>query len=229
MTPASTPGDDAVIYLVGQIWGWLLIALVLGVVIGWLWNRLRAGSRIEEALRPWRERVTALETERDQLRRELAEARDRATEREAELAALRGEAPPQIVTTTVAGPAVVPAGEEAAAAPIPAAENAAETAAPAPEPSPAPVDGTALVAPEPALLSSAPAESEGDDLTRIHGIGRALEARLKGLGISTYSQIAALTEEDIQRIDAALGFKGRVTRDRWIPQAQALLAGQEGR
>lgn len=64
-----------------------------------------------------------------------------------------------------------------------------------------------------------------DDLKAIGGIGPKLEAVLNGFGIRTYAQIAALTDEDIARIEGDLGFKGRIGRDDWIGQAKALTKG----
>lgn len=64
-----------------------------------------------------------------------------------------------------------------------------------------------------------------DDLKAIGGIGPKLEAVLNGLGIRTYAQIAALTADEIGRIEDDLGFKGRIGRDDWIGQAKALMSG----
>lgn len=67
---------------------------------------------------------------------------------------------------------------------------------------------------------------EGDDLRRIKGVGPKLVALLHGLGITTYAQIAAWTDEDIDRIDPQLGsFAGRIRRDNWVEQAKFLAAG----
>jgi predicted flap endonuclease-1-like 5' DNA nuclease len=235
-----------VIYVVGQIWIWLLVALGLGIAIGWLWTRLAVGGRLQDQLAPWRDRVTALERERDQLRRELGEVRDRATESETRLAALRdGHEPPALEVVAAEpranGPAT-PADSEAAVAGIEPADEAGPEPDPqpvprAPEPTvlqravPEPPSASEPAAPEPsapapASFEPAPIDAASDNLTSIKGIGKALEARLNGLGITTYAQIAALTEIDIRRIDDALGFRGRVARDRWIAQAQALIDGQ---
>ena len=64
-----------------------------------------------------------------------------------------------------------------------------------------------------------------DDLKAIGGIGPKLEAVLNGFGIRTYAQIAALTADEIGRIEGDLGFKGRIGRDDWIGQAKALMSG----
>ena len=67
---------------------------------------------------------------------------------------------------------------------------------------------------------------EGDDLTRIKGLGPKIATLLRGLGVTRFAQIAAWSEADIARIDAQLGtFQGRIARDNWIEQARYLSAG----
>lgn len=73
------------------------------------------------------------------------------------------------------------------------------------------------------LFLDAP-EGEPDDLTVISGIGQRLAILLADLGIFHIRQIAAWTPDDIAEVDARLGaFKGRITRDLWVEQANALL------
>lgn len=97
---------------------------------------------------------------------------------------------------------------------------------------------TALAEPEyvaPAEPAPPPAPvADADDLKRIKGVGPKLEKLLNGLGITSYAQIAAWDEADIDRIDAQLGtFEGRIRRDNWIEQAKLLadgdVAGFEGK
>ena len=66
-----------------------------------------------------------------------------------------------------------------------------------------------------------------DDLKKIGGLGPVLEQKLNDLGIYHYWQIAALTPEDVARIDEELSSKGRIERDHWIGQAKALAEGAE--
>ncbi len=61
-----------------------------------------------------------------------------------------------------------------------------------------------------------------DDLERIRGIGPVLRQRLNKLGITTFAQIAAFTEDDLKRIDEVLDFNGQISRERWVEQAKAL-------
>lgn len=65
-----------------------------------------------------------------------------------------------------------------------------------------------------------------DDLSRIKGVGPKLQALLASLGVTRFTQIAAWSDEDIDRIDSQLGrFQGRIRRDNWPEQARLLAAG----
>ena len=72
-----------------------------------------------------------------------------------------------------------------------------------------------------------PAHSPGvDDLSRIKGVGPKLVTLLGQIGVSSFAEIAAWSEADIERIDAQLGvFQGRIRRDSWVEQARFLAAG----
>ncbi len=88
----------------------------------------------------------------------------------------------------------------------------------------------AAIAPPPVLAEAPPpATDEGDDLTRIKGLGPKISTALRALGVTRYAEIAAWTEADVARIDAQLGaFAGRATRDNWIEQAKLLSSGDTG-
>jgi len=65
-----------------------------------------------------------------------------------------------------------------------------------------------------------------DDLCRLKGVGPKFADALHGLGFNRYEQIAALTPTEIERIDPQLGaFRGRLTRDRIVEQADYLARG----
>ncbi|MES2144613.1 MAG: NADH-quinone oxidoreductase subunit E, partial [Pseudomonadota bacterium] len=60
-----------------------------------------------------------------------------------------------------------------------------------------------------------------DDLKVILGIGPKLEILCHRLGFFHFDQIAAWTDAEIAWVDDNLeGFKGRVTRDKWVEQAK---------
>jgi predicted flap endonuclease-1-like 5' DNA nuclease len=66
----------------------------------------------------------------------------------------------------------------------------------------------------------------GDDLTQLKGLGPKAATSLHALGVTTFAQMAAWDDGDIDAIDAQLGaFKGRIRRDRWVEQAQYLAKG----
>jgi NADH-quinone oxidoreductase subunit E len=97
---------------------------------------------------------------------------------------------------------------------------------PTPKPAPAPV--------APQAVQGAPAKPAGlkkarggkpDDLKVIVGIGPKLEALCHSLGFFHFDQIANWTAAEVAWVDENLeGFKGRVTRDKWVDQAKDLAA-----
>jgi len=68
-------------------------------------------------------------------------------------------------------------------------------------------------------------EGKKDDLTLIMGIGPAIERTLNAMGITTYRQVADLTESQIEQVEAEAGFRGRVTKNNWLHQADVLDTG----
>ena len=64
-----------------------------------------------------------------------------------------------------------------------------------------------------------------DDLLLIKGLGPKLVEQLRALGVTSFAQIAAWDDAEIDRIDAQLGrFQGRIRRDDWPAQARLLAA-----
>ena len=85
------------------------------------------------------------------------------------------------------------------------------------DPTPAPMKASAATTASPA---------GADDLTRIKGVGPKLAATLRDLGVTSFDQIAAWDDAEIDRIDAELGrFQGRIRRDDWTGQARLLAEG----
>jgi predicted flap endonuclease-1-like 5' DNA nuclease len=65
-----------------------------------------------------------------------------------------------------------------------------------------------------------------DDLCRIKGVGPKFADALHGLGFNRFEQLASLTATEIERLDGQLGaFRGRITRDRVVEQADYLARG----
>jgi large subunit ribosomal protein L21 len=71
-----------------------------------------------------------------------------------------------------------------------------------------------------ATLFTAPS-GKGDDLTKIKGIGPVAKKQLNEQGITTFAQIAALTDEDVARIDEAMPFSAEQISD-WREQAKEM-------
>jgi predicted flap endonuclease-1-like 5' DNA nuclease len=71
-----------------------------------------------------------------------------------------------------------------------------------------------------------PAKSETvsgeDDLTRIKGLGPKAEAALKAGGVTTFAQIAAWSDTDVEVWDDRINGRGRIERDSWVSQARDL-------
>lgn len=62
-----------------------------------------------------------------------------------------------------------------------------------------------------------------DDLKQIKGVGPAIERTLNELGIFRFSQIAEMSEYEIDRVASHLkGFRSRIYREDWIGQAREL-------
>ncbi len=70
-----------------------------------------------------------------------------------------------------------------------------------------------------------PRGGKADNLQAIEGIGPKLEELCHSLGFYHFDQIASWTADEIAWVDANLtGFKGRVTRDKWVAQAKLILS-----
>lgn len=77
-------------------------------------------------------------------------------------------------------------------------------------------------------VKASPSGSTADDLTRIKGLGPKIATMLGEQGVTSFAQIAAWSDADVERVDASLGrFAGRITRDQWVAQAKLLAAGEE--
>jgi NADH-quinone oxidoreductase subunit E len=64
-----------------------------------------------------------------------------------------------------------------------------------------------------------------DDLKMISGVGPKIEGILHSLGIYSFAQIASWKQAEREWVDGYLNFKGRIDRDDWVKQADALARG----
>jgi predicted flap endonuclease-1-like 5' DNA nuclease len=76
-------------------------------------------------------------------------------------------------------------------------------------------------------LLTGPRDGKADDLKEITGIGPKLEKVLNGLGVYHFDQIAAWTQEQIDWVNSAISFRGRIEREKWVAQAAQLAQGVE--
>jgi large subunit ribosomal protein L19 len=67
-------------------------------------------------------------------------------------------------------------------------------------------------------------KGEADDLTKLKGVSAELAGRLNGLGVIKFEQIANFSDDDIANVDESLSLEGRIEKDDWVGQAQALMA-----
>jgi len=66
-------------------------------------------------------------------------------------------------------------------------------------------------------------DDDKDDLKQIKGVGPVIEKTLNELGILLFSQIAEMSESEIDRVAQRLkGFRSRIYREDWIGQARDL-------
>ena len=192
---------------------WLALVAVIGVIVGWSFGSLRAsrttGERYDTQLRATMRRMSDAESEVVTLRAKLeqyevnlsSQARE-SESREHLLEALEAR---------------LAEAEDAAQDARRASESADETLAPASNGVP-PSSIEDVVA-----RTSANGAVPVDDLTRIKGIGKVIQKTLNELGITSYAQIARLTDDDVVIVEDALdSFRGRIQRDDWMGSAAAL-------
>ncbi len=103
--------------------------------------------------------------------------------------------------------------------------SATAVAAAAPKKAAAPKAEKAEKAPAPKAKAAPKKAAGGDDLSAISGVGPVIVKKLHSEGVTTFAQIAAWTDADVEAIEEKLSFKGRVGREDWIAQAKELAKG----
>lgn len=100
----------------------------------------------------------------------------------------------------------------------------AKKAAPKKEAAPK-VEAPAAEAPAKAApkAEAAPAATgKADDLKKLTGVGPAVATKLNDAGITSFAQIAALTDADIAKLEEELSIVGKFEKGDWVAQAQEL-------
>jgi predicted flap endonuclease-1-like 5' DNA nuclease len=71
-------------------------------------------------------------------------------------------------------------------------------------------------------LIDEPREGGADDLKLISGIGPKLEQKLNSIGIWHHDQVASWSQANVDWVNAAISFRGRIEREKWVQQARQL-------
>ena len=236
-------------YLMNQLWVWLLLALILGLIVGWLTCE-KEQTKGWTGWVPWGTAAFLIGV--------LAAILKWLPARQGYML----DAALLLFASYIIGCCIGCLIKQArmAAAPVAAAAVPAATAikpavaAPAAALKPAPV---AVVTPAPAVMPAAvipvakpvveqpavvvpegtpgrrpqgmmaPRGGVADDLKRIRGIGKQNEGRLHALGIWHFDQIAAWVKDEIEWVGSYLAFPGRIEREEWVSQAKVLATGAE--
>ncbi|HSP25740.1 MAG TPA: 30S ribosomal protein S2 [Saliniramus sp.] len=62
-----------------------------------------------------------------------------------------------------------------------------------------------------------------DDMSKLTGVGPELETTLNDAGIFHYWQLAAMTDADIEKVDADLKLNGKIKQNGWVAQAREMI------
>jgi len=187
---------------------YMLCALLLGLILGWLiWGRLAARLRQAEADRAdlssqlkQRGDGSDQKAQIDRLNNELDDCRRARVSQQAEIERLNREV--GLAEERASMATAAPVAAAAAAAPLMSAD-----------------EGT-----KPSTLTAA-RNGKPDDLKLIKGVGPKMERMLNGMGFYHFDQIADWTGSELAWVDDNLeGFKGRASRDEWVPQARILAS-----
>lgn len=78
-------------------------------------------------------------------------------------------------------------------------------------------------APAPAKKAAPKAAAGADNLTELTGVGPALATKLNDAGVTSFAQIAAWTEAEIERLDGEIsGLKAKAEKGDWVAEAKKL-------
>lgn len=192
---------------------WVLLAVLLGIVIGWLLRSVAAKRQVERARAA--NPGAADRAELDHLRQRVAELEPAAVERDR----LRSELAGRAESSSTAMQPVV-------SVPIDASDAADETSADRPPNAAASEPDTADVLDLAAAAAAIGSRVVADDLTVVEGIGPKIAELCHGIGIRTWAELAE-TEVSLLRTmlnDAGQRFKAH-DPGTWPQQAELLARG----
>ena len=205
-------------FLLTEMIGLIIIAALLGLFVGWLiWAR---GSKAHHSH----------DADLGRTRAELEKCQAKHADKDARIATL--EADLEAAKAAKASTASKSAKAKASATPAPATAPTPSETRDASAGADKDYDGDGVIegkdeGTKPATLAAA-RDGGPDDLKRIKGIGPKLEKLCHSLGFYHFDQVAAWTADEVAWVDANLeGFKGRVSRDKWVAQAKLLAEGGE--
>lgn len=123
----------------------------------------------------------------------------------------------QWITVVSIAEILMPGAKSALSGKKKAAKPAQEPAAEAAPAKPAKADA------KPAKAAAKPKAAGADDLTQLNGVGPAYAKKLVEAGVTTFAQVAAWTEADLERLDGEIaGLKAKAESGEWIAQAKDL-------
>lgn len=193
--------------------------LVLGILVGWLLEWLFVQLFVPDPKRKW-------DAELAGCRKEMAALQQRNRELQAELQAAQASLAVPVPPATVAEPEP-PVAQQ----PAPMVAEQGEVSNEKPPAPTATDDVVASAAAEeevpPAETPAQPPEAAtGDDLTRLSGIGPKLAEAMAAVGITQYSQLAAMSLAELNERLAGSGIRySKATAETWAEQAKFAAAG----
>lgn len=199
-----------------------LVALLLGAawLALWYWLAIKCRDDGEQLFGMSEPKAEVARTD-GELPGWLTEARQ--AQREAGRAADAVALPKDRPFSVPAPAASVKVAKSAAATPPKAEPKVGTAPAPSPAAAASPPPETTSGGTKPKFMTAA-RETGADDLKLIKGVGPKMEKMLNGMGIFHFDQIAGWSAAELAWVDDNLeNFKGRASRDDWIPQAKELL------
>lgn len=226
------------LYLISQLWFWLLLALAIGLGVGWM-TFSHEPRRWRQGWVPWGLAafgvgllfaIFRLLPDRLGYYLDAALLFTTAYGIGCFLSGLwrqRQEPAPAVARRAVAPVAAAKPAPAPASAPVAVAAPVALAAPVAVAPPPAPAPGEDHLTGSKPKVMAGPRGGKADDLKRIRGIGKQNEGRLHALGIWHFDQIAGWTADEVEWVGGYLAFPGRIEREDWQAQAKVLASGAD--